>query len=124
MPQIAGEGGSVGPRLTGVDAALTARSVGINRLPSKVIAEGLQRPRRNKIRRSRDWPGRARGRSNRGRLPQTATAEAASLRKSDIRAQVIEGLEHARWNFNLCKQQILGCWPCVVSDGNSIALLS
>src|SRR3989442_4380658 len=121
--KFAGEGGSVGPDLTGSGRRLSLHDLLESIvLPSKVIAEGFATTEiENKS--GQVVTGRVVREDDQSvvLLPQTATAAAATLRKSDIRRRDLSKVSNMPAGIlnTLQENQILDLLAYVVSDGNS-----
>jgi putative heme-binding domain-containing protein len=121
--RFAGEGGSVGPDLVGVGKRLSFHDlVESIVLPSKVIAEGF----------AASMIETKSGEITNGRvvseddqvvvvLPQTATAEAVTIRKADIRLRELSKVSNMPAGIlnTLTESQILDLLAYLISDGNS-----
>ena len=121
--KFAGEGGSVGPDLTGVGRRLSLHDLLESIvLPSKVIAEGFATTEME-TKSGEIITGRVLQEDDQivVILPQTATAEAASLRKSDIRRRELSKVSNMPAGIlnTLQGNQILDLLAYVVSDGSS-----
>ncbi len=121
--RFAGEGGSVGPDLTGVGKRLALHDLLASVVqPSKVIADGYAA---TEIETKADEI--INGRIVREDdelvivLPQTATAEAVTIRKGDIRRRELSKMSNMPAGIlnTLDKTQILDLLAYLVSDGNS-----
>jgi len=120
--KFAGEGGSVGPDLTGVGRRLSPQDLLESIvLPSKVIAEGFATTEIEttsgqvvigRVVREDDQVVVV--------LPQTATAEAASLRKSDIRRRELSRISNMPTGIlnTLQESQILDLLAYLACDGD------
>ena len=120
--KFAGEGGSVGPDLTGVGRRLSPQDLLESIvLPSKVIAEGFATTEIEttsgqvvigRVVREDDQVVVV--------LPQTATAEAASLRKSDIRRRELSRISNMPTGIlnTLQESQILDLLAYLICDGD------
>ena len=121
--KFAGEGGSVGPDLTGVGKRLSLHDLLESIvLPSKVIVEGYAASE-IETKSGEIVTGRVVREDDQivVVLPQTATAEAASLHKSDIRRRELSKVSNMPAGIlnTLQGNQILGLLAYLVSDGNS-----
>ena len=121
--KFAGEGGSVGPDLTGVGKRLSLHDLLESIvLPSKVIVEGYAASE-IETKSGEIVTGRVVREDDQivVVLPQTATAEAASLRKSDIRRRELSKVSNMPAGiFNTLEEsQILDLLAYIISDGNS-----
>ena len=121
--KFAGEGGSVGPDLTGVGKRLSLHDLLESIvLPSKVIVEGYAASE-IETKSGEIVTGRVVREDDQivVVLPQTATAEAASLHKSDIRRRELSKVSNMPAGIlnTLPENQILDLLAYLVSDGNS-----
>jgi len=121
--KFAGEGGSVGPDLTGVGRRLPPHDLLESIvLPSRVIAEGFATTE-IETKSGEVITGRVVQEDDQivVVLPQTATAEATSLRKGDIRRRELSKVSNMPAGIlnTLQGNQILDLLAYVLSDGNS-----
>lgn len=121
--RFASEGGSVGPDLTGVGKRLALHDLLESIvLPSKVIAEGFAA---TEIETQSDEITNGRIVREDDQvvvlLPQTATAEAVTIRKRDIRRRELSKVSNMPGGIlnTLQESQILDLLTYLVSDGNS-----
>jgi putative heme-binding domain-containing protein len=121
--RFAGEGGSVGPDLAGVGERLSLRDVLESIvLPSKVIAEGFATSEIET--KSGDFTtGRVVREDDKVIvvLPQTATAEAITIRKADIRRRELSKISNMPNGIlnTLQETQIIDLLAYLISDGAS-----
>ena len=121
--RFAGEGGSVGPDLTGVGPRLSPHDLLESIVvPSKVITEGFGTTEIET--KSGDVvTGRVVREDDRVvvLLPQTATAEAVNIRKTDIRRRELSKISNMPTGIlnTLQETQILDLLAYLISDGNS-----
>ena len=120
--KFAGEGGSVGPELTGVGSRLSPHDLLESIvLPSKVIAEGYAATE-IETKSGQVVIGRVVREDDEivVVVPQTATAEAASLRKSDIRRRELSKVSNMPAGIlnTLQESQILDLLAYLISDGD------
>ncbi len=121
--RFAGEGGSVGPDLAGVGRRLSLRDLMESIvLPSKVIAEGFATTE-IETKSGEVVTGRVAREDDRVAvvLPQTATAQAVTIRKADIRRRELSKVSNMPTGIlnTLQEAQILDLVAYLISDGNS-----
>ena len=121
--KFAGEGGSVGPDLTGVGRRLSPHDLLESVvLPSKVIVEGYAATE-IETQSGEVLSGRIVREDDESLvlLPQTATAQAIALRKSDIRRRELSQVSNMPAGIlnTLQQNQILDLLAYLISDANS-----
>jgi uncharacterized repeat protein (TIGR03806 family) len=119
--RAAGEGGSVGPDLTGVGRRLSARDLLESIvLPSKVIAEGYARTEVETIS-GEVTTGRIERENDQAVLIRpTGSEEVVTIRKADIRKRALSPISNMPTGMlnTLNETQILDLLALLISDGN------